>query len=255
FVRRGTDDEWHEIWLGDRIRWWVEQGLSRENIAVEYHKPEDLSHYSKKTADIVYRFPSGFQELEGIADRMDFDLGTHSRDQKTMTITAKVNSNGDSNTKLAVRNDDSGEFEVPYVVESSAGVERGVLALLSEAYEEEELDNNNSRIVLKLKKHLAPVKIAIVPLAKNSKEIVNKCLDLKKQLQKLALGKIKFEDTGNIGKAYRRNDEIGTPLCLTVDFKTFEGEVETVTVRDRDTMQQKRVDVGELTSMVSDYFR
>ncbi|MDR2077615.1 MAG: glycine--tRNA ligase [Rickettsiales bacterium] len=255
FVKRGTDEEWHRKWLDNRVEWWVKQGLSRNNISVEYHRPEDLSHYSKKTADILYRFPSGFQELEGVADRTDFDLGTHSKEQKTMAITARVSTNGDSSARLAIKDDDSGEFEVPYVVESSAGVERGVLALLSEAFGEEKLEGNNSRIVLKLKKHMAPVKVAIVPLARNSREIVERCLNIRRQLQKLAIGRIRFEDTGNIGKAYRRNDEIGTPLCITIDFKTFEGEQETVTVRDRDTMKQERIEIGELSSMVSDYFK
>ncbi|MDR2777424.1 MAG: glycine--tRNA ligase [Rickettsiales bacterium] len=254
FVKRGTDDRWHEDWLSMRTDWWVEQGLARENIEIEYHRPENLSHYSKKTADILYRFPIGFQELEGVANRTDFDLGTHSKDQKTINITAKVRNNVDSNGRLAVKDNDTGEFDVPYVVESSAGVERGVLALMNEAYDREDLGNGDSRIVLRFKKHIAPIKVAIIPLARNNQNIVRKSLELRRRLQKLEFGKIKYEDTGNIGKAYRRNDEIGTPLCVTVDFETFEGESETVTVRDRDTMEQKRIEVNELESFVKDYF-
>ncbi|MDR3078847.1 MAG: glycine--tRNA ligase [Rickettsiales bacterium] len=255
FVERGTDDEWHSRWLDDRLEWWIGQGLSRENIEIEYHRPEDLSHYSKKTADILYRFPIGLQELEGVADRTDFDLGTHSRDQDSLAIAAKVRSNGDSTSRLAIKNETSGLFEVPYVVESSAGVERGVLALMNEAYCEEQLDGGESRIVMKFKKHLAPVKVAVIPLAKNNQSIVAKCLEIKKRLQGLAIGRVRYEDTGNIGKAYRRNDEVGTPICITVDFETFEGKNETVTLRDRDSMAQRRVELGELGDLVRDYFR
>ncbi|MDR1495166.1 MAG: glycine--tRNA ligase [Rickettsiales bacterium] len=254
FVRKGTDDEWHKNWVAARIDWWVRQGLSRENIEIEYHKPENLSHYSKKTADLLYRFPIGLQELEGIANRTDFDLGTHSRDQKMMNITAKVRNNIDSNSRLAIKNDSSGEFEIPYVIESSAGVERGVLALMSEAYSEEQLDQGDSRIVLKFKRHIAPIKVAVIPLAKNNRSIVDKCLEIKNKLQRLAFGRIRYEDTGNIGKAYRRNDEIGTPICVTVDFETFEGKNETVTIRDRDTMSQRRIELDELEAFAKEYF-
>ena len=144
---------------------------------------------------------------------------------------------------------------VPYVIEPSAGVERGVLALLTEAFCREQLDGGDERIVLKLKKHIAPIKVAVIPLAKNNDNIVKKCYELKDRLQKLAIGRIRYEDTGNVGKAYRRNDEIGTPICLTVDFETFEGAGETVTLRDRDTMKQIRIATGELEEYVKEYFR
>ena len=150
---------------------------------------------------------------------------------------------------------DGKEIFVPYVIEPSAGVDRGVLAILTEAYTEEDLGNGDNRIVLKLKKHLAPIKVAVIPLAKNNDKIVSKCHEIKNNLQKLAIGRTKFEDTGNVGKAYRRNDEIGTPLCITVDFETFERDNETVTVRDRDTMKQIRIAVNELNDYLVDYFR
>lgn len=255
FVEPGTDDEWYRKWLNIRLDWWIEQGLSRDNIQIEYQKPEDLAHYSKQTADILYRFPHGFEELEGIADRTDYDLGSHTKEQDALNIYAKVNKNNDSNAKLAIQNMDSKEFFIPYVIEPSAGVERGVLALLTEAFTDEDLGDGNRRIVLKFKKHIAPVKVAVIPLAKNKENIVTKCHEIKNELQKLGIGRIKFEDTGNVGKAYRRNDEIGTPLCITVDFETFERNKETVTIRDRDSMLQTRIDIKELTSYVTDYFK
>lgn len=255
FVEPGTDEEWHKIWVDNRVNWWIKQGLSRDNLVVEYQKKEDLAHYAKQTADILYRFPHGLEELEGIADRTDYDLGSHSKEQESLNLTAKVSENKDSNTKLVMQKTDSKETFVPYVIEPSAGVDRGVLSILTEAYTEENLENGDSRIVLKLKKHLAPIKVAVIPLAKNNDKIVSKCHEIKNNLQKLAIGRTKFEDTGNVGKAYRRNDEIGTPLCITVDFETFEGDTETVTVRDRDTMEQIRVAVNELDDYLVNYFR
>ena len=128
------------------------------------------------------------------------------------------------------------------------------MALLTEAYTEEDLGDGNSRIVLKLKKHIAPIKVAVIPLAKNNDKIVAKCHEIKNSLQSLGIGRIKYEDTGNVGKAYRRNDEVGPPLCITVDFETFEGNEETITVRNRDTMEQERISVGDLKKYVVNYF-
>ncbi|MDR1499041.1 MAG: glycine--tRNA ligase [Rickettsiales bacterium] len=254
FVEPGTDEGWHRKWLETRINWWVEQGLMRENIIVEHVAKEDLAHYSKATADIMYRFPHGVEELEGVANRTDFDLGSHSKEQKSLNIHAKVKENKDSNTKLVVQNVDTKDAIVPYVIEPSAGVDRGVLALLIEAYEEEELEDGSRRIVLKFKKHIAPIKVAIVPLAKNNEKIVEKCHEIEVMLKKLHVGRIKYEDTGNVGKAYRRNDEIGTPICITVDFETLEKSPESVTIRDRDTMKQERIDIDDLKSYISTYF-
>ena len=255
FVEPGTDEEWHKTWVDNRINWWLEQGLSRDNLVIEYQKQEDLAHYAKQTADILYRFPHGLEELEGVADRTDYDLGSHSKEQDSLNLTSKVIENNDSNTKLVMQRIDDKEAFVPYVIEPSAGVERGVLAILTEAYTEENLENGSTRIVLKLKKHLSPIKVAVIPLAKNNDKIVSKCHEIKNNLQKLGIGRIKFEDIGNVGKAYRRNDEVGTPLCVTVDFETFEEKEETVTVRDRDNMEQSRVIVDELNDYIIDYFR
>ena len=254
FVRPGTDEEWHDQWVEERLQWWEAQGVSRNRIE-RYRVPEDeLSHYSKATVDLMYHFPHGVEELEGIANRTDFDLGSHTKAQDEYDIAAKVMPNRDSNAKLAVQDPDTKAWYVPYVIEPSAGVDRGVLAVLNEGYRVETLDNGSERTVMALKPHLAPIKAAVVPLKRNHDGIVQKCRDIKQSLQSLGLGRILYENTGNIGKAYRRHDEVGTPVCITVDFQTIE-EDDTVTVRDRDTMAQQRVPVAELADYVKEYFR
>ena len=254
FVRPGTDEEWHDQWVEERLQWWEAQGVSRNRIEL-YRVPEDeLSHYSKATVDLMYHFPHGVEELEGIANRTDFDLGSHTKAQDEYDIAAKVMPNRDSNAKLAVQDPDTKAWYVPYVIEPSAGVDRGVLAVLNEGYRVETLDNCSERTVMALKPHLAPIKAAVVPLKRNHDGIVQKCRDIKQSLQSLGLGRILYENTGNIGKAYRRHDEVGTPVCITVDFQTIE-EDDTVTVRDRDTMAQQRVPVAELADYVKEYFR
>ena len=208
---------------------------------------EELAHYSKKTVDIMYKFPHGVEELEGIANRTDFDLGSHSKKQKDLNIKADVLENKNSNSKLAIQ-DDNGDWVVPFVIEPSAGVERGFLAILNEAYHVEQLEDDKTRVVLKLAPHLSPVKVAIIPLKKNNKEIVQLAEDVKNDLQKLGLGRIIFENTGNIGKSYRKHDEIGTPICITIDFESLEDK--SVTIRDRDSMEQSRMSIQEISSFV-----
>jgi len=243
FVEPGKDEEWYEYWVSSRHQWWIEQGISKDRLELDKVKDEDLSHYSKSTIDIIYNFPHGKEELEGIANRTDFDLGSHTKNQNEFEISSKVISNKDSTTKLVIQNLENKKWVVPYVIEPSAGVERGVLALLNEAYFE---DEKNSRLVLKLKPHLSPIKAAVIPLKRNNDELVNKAKLLKKELQKIGLGRVMLENSGNIGKNYRRHDEIGTPLCITVDFETLENE--SVTIRDRDTMEQKRLSPEDLKS-------
>jgi len=250
FVKPGEDEQWHDDWVKERIRWWGEQGVAESQLEL-YHVPADeLAHYSKATVDLMYRFPHGLEELEGIANRTDFDLGSHSKNQDDYDIQAKVDPNSHSNAKMVVQDLGSKKWQVPYVIEPSAGVDRGVLAVMNEAYTVEELENGSTRTVMSFKPHLAPLKVAVLPLKRNHEGIVSKAKSIKQQLQKLGLGRILYEDTGNIGKGYRRHDEVGTPLCVTVDFQTIE-EDDSVTVRDRDTMQQSRVNVAEL----SDYVR
>ena len=237
FVIPGTDEEWHKKWVDLRLDWWEKQGVSKKNLEL-YDVPKDeLAHYSKATVDIMYKFPHGVEELEGIANRTDFDLGSHSKDQKELNLKSKVIENNESNAKLALKNEKN-EWMVPFVIEPSAGVDRAVLAILNEAYNVEKVDDKE-RVVLKLKPHLSPIKAAVIPLKKNDEKIVAKAKEIKNKLQKLGLGRVLFENSGNIGKNYRRHDEVGTPVCITIDFETLEEN--TITVRDRDTMKQKRI--------------
>ena len=249
FVEPGEDERWHRRWLEARLDWWEQQGVSRGALSVLDVPAHELAHYSKATYDIMYAFPHGEEELEGIANRQDFDLGSHSKNQRTLALASRVAPNADSNARLAVRNPVAGNWFVPYVIEPSAGVDRGVLAIMNEAYRREELENGTTRTVLGFKPHLAPVKAAVLPLKRNHEGIVARARAVKRDLQALGLGRILYEHTGNIGKGYRRHDEVGTPLCVTVDFQTIEGD-DTVTVRDRDTMEQERVPVPELGDFV-----
>ena len=243
FVEPGTDEEWHNDWVKKRTEWWENQGIARDNLQIIDVPKEDLSHYSKKTVDIMYRFPHGVEELEGIANRTDFDIGSHTRHQNEFKINSKVVENEHSVTKLAIQNKQTNKWIIPFVIEPSAGVDRGVLALLNEAFRVEKFDNGKERIVLSLKPHLSPIKAAVIPLKRNNNELVSKALDLKRTLQKLKLGRILLDNSGNIGKSYRRHDEIGTPICITIDFQTLEDE--TITIRDRDTMEQIRISIKE----------
>ena len=243
FVAPGMDDHAHDLWVQKRLDWWVKQGVPMKSIELYNVPTKELAHYSKKTIDLMYKFPHGLEELEGIANRTDFDLGSHSKKQDELGINAKVKKNKDSNSKLTINEIEKG-MVVPYVIEPSAGVERAMLAVLNEAYTEEELDNNTTRIVLKLKSHLAPVKAAVIPLKKNDDKLVEIAKNIKNDLQSLGLGRIIFENTGNIGKSYRKHDEIGTPLCITVDFETIESN--SITIRDRDSMKQERISTENL---------
>ncbi len=254
FVKPGTDMEWLETWKDTRINWWIEQGLNRDKINVHRIEESELAHYSKATYDLEYEFPHGLEELEGVANRTDYDLGNHTRYQSELNLSSTVHENKESSAKLALFDDETKKWYVPFVIEPSAGVERGVLAVLTEAYTEETLPNGEIRTVLKLKKHLAPVKVAIIPLKRNHAGIVQMAQTIKRDLLKTGIGRVMLEDSGNIGKAYRRHDEIGTPLCITVDFESIEKEPATVTIRNRDTMQQERVLVSELANYLKNFF-
>jgi len=250
FVAPGSDEKWHKYWVEKRLAWWVKQGVSNKNISLYDVPKNELSHYSKKTTDLMYEFPHGLEELEGVANRTDFDLGSHTKNPKDFKISSSVLDNNESTSKLGVLDNKTGERFIPYVIEPSAGLDRGVLALLNEAYKKESLDNNKERIVLSLAPHLAPIKAAIIPLKKNNEELVELAQQLKTKLQGLNHGRVLLENTGNIGKNYRRHDEIGTPICITVDFDTLENE--TVTIRDRDTMGQKVVGLEEVESVFAE---
>lgn len=258
FVQPGEDDHWHDYWIKQRQAWWQDQGLASERLSLEQHAKEDLSHYAKATTDILYAFPHGVEELEGIANRTDFDLLSHSKDQEVLAGTAQVKDNQHSTMRLAVQHPQTGQWQVPFVIEPSAGVDRGVLAILNEAYREEDLDGSK-RIVLGLKPHLAPIKVAVIPLAKNKPKMMDVARDVLNRCRAQRWGRVVLENSGNIGKSYRRHDEVGTPCCVTIDFATLgEGDDAkdkgTVTVRDRDTLGQERVLIHDLVAYLNERY-
>ena len=250
FVKPGTDEDWHKYWVDKRLQWWSDQGVNSQKIKLLEVEKAELSHYSKATFDIMYEFPHGLEELEGVANRTDFDLGSHTKNQDDFKISSKVKENKDSTTKLVIQDLETKKWFIPFVIEPSAGVERGVLAVLNEAYTVEE---ENKRTVLKLKSHLSPIKAAVIPLKRNNQDLVNLANKVKSELQSLGLGRVMIENSGNIGKNYRRHDEIGTPMCITVDFESLENQ--SVTVRDRDTMKQERISLSEISTYYSSYFK
>ena len=234
FVKPGTDEEWHQHWIDARTDWYTDLGISRGNLRHYEHPKEKLSHYSKRTVDIEYNFGftggDGWGELEGIANRTDFDLGTHSEH---------------SGTDLSYFEQASGERYLPYVIEPAAGLTRSLMAFLVEAYTEEEVPTakggTETRVSLKLDPRLAPVKVAVLPLSRNA-DLSPKARDLAAQLRRA--WNIEFDDAQSIGRRYRRQDEIGTPYCVTVDFDTLEDDA--VTIRERDTMSQERVGLDQV---------
>ena len=250
FVKPGSDEKWHQYWLDQRLKWWSKQGIASDKLKLLEVEKEELSHYSKATFDIMYQFPHGLEELEGVANRTDFDLGSHTKNQNDFSIQAYVQENKNSTTKLAIQDLEKKEWFIPFVIEPSAGVERGVLAILNEAYTEEP---ENNRTLLKLRSHLSPIKAAIIPLKRNNVELVNLANKVKSNLQALGLGRVMVENSGNIGKNYRRHDEIGTPMCITIDFESLENQ--SVTIRDRDTMKQERVNLSEVENFYMNYFK
>jgi glycyl-tRNA synthetase len=331
FVAPGSDEEWHETWLESRLSWWESIGVPRSRIQVYDVPKADLAHYSKRTFDLMYNYPTlGYEEIEGIANRTDFDLGSHSRDQDKLGLTAQVKPNTDSTARLTYYDQANNRHIVPYVIEPSAGVGRCTLAVLCEAYDEQmvkappqekleavsaalqsfiksvgrneklsddqksalvgegeaiaaSLPESLSRIesllnlsgsdqievgkklrgqaqpvidehfrtVLHFQPKIAPTKVAIFPLKRNHEGLVGMAKGLRKSLQTTGMRTV-YDDTGAIGKLYRRQDEIGTPFCVTVDFQSLEDQ--TVTVRDRDTMQQERIKTNELEQYVRERF-
>jgi glycyl-tRNA synthetase len=236
FVKPGEDDEWHQYWIDERTRWYVDLGITPDNLRHFEHPKEKLSHYSKRTVDIEYRF--GFQanewgELEGIANRTDFDLKQHSEF---------------SGQDLSYFDQASGERYVPYVIEPAGGPNRSMMAFLVDAYTEDEAPNAkggvDKRTLLRLDPRLAPVKVAVLPLSRNT-DLSPKARDLAAELRGVGWN-VDFDDAGAIGRRYRRQDEIGTPYCVTVDFDTLDDQA--VTVRERDTMKQERIGLDQVRS-------
>ncbi|CAB4955994.1 unannotated protein [freshwater metagenome] len=239
FVEPGTDEQWHDYWIEQRMNWYTDLGINPENLRLFEHPKEKLSHYSKRTVDIEYRFGfqgSEFGELEGIANRTDFDLTTHARE---------------SGVDLSYFDQGKNERWTPYVIEPAAGLTRSLMAFLVDAYSEDEAPNTKGgvdvRTVLRLDYRLAPVKAAVLPLSRNE--------DLSPLARELAQDlrghwNIDFDDSGAIGRRYRRQDEIGTPFCITVDFESLEDKA--VTIRERDTMAQERVSLDRLKGYLAE---
>lgn len=224
FVTPATDEKWHKYWLNQRMKWYQDLGIKKDHLRLRPHTKDELSHYSKSTFDIEYLFPWGWGELEGIANRTDFDLTQH---QKY------------SGRDLAYFDEVAQKSYIPYVIEPSAGADRATLAFILDAYYED-----NKRVVLKFHPQLAPIKAAIFPLLANKEELVKKARNIYTQLQPHFA--VVWDDRGNIGKRYYAQDEIGTPWCITVDYDTMKDD--TVTVRDRDTTKQERVKSSNLVS-------
>ena len=253
FVRPGEDEAALDYWREQRLSWWKKQGISSSSLEIYDVPPDELAHYSKRTIDIMYRFPHGLEELEGIANRTDFDLGSNTKNQEDLSLSANIKKNDESTMRLAVQDLDAKKWFVPYVIEPSAGVDRGFLAILNEAYTLEVLADGKERVVLKLRPHLSPIKAAVIPLKKNNEGLVALAKEIKSGLQSLGKGRVILENTGNIGKAYRRHDEVGTPLCITVDFDSLERD--TVTLRDRDSMEQQTVAISDLKQTYSELLK
>ena len=238
FVKPGDDEEWHQRWIQDRLQWYLDLGVRQENLRIRPHGQDELAHYAKACSDIDYNFPWGWAELEGIANRTDFDLRAHSEH---------------SGADLTYYDEESKERFYPYVIEPSGGLDRATLTFLIDSYDEEpDPGSREVRTVLRLHPVLAPVKVAVLPLSRNER-LVPTAREVYDALRKAITGLVQYDDAQSIGRRYRRQDEIGTPLCVTVDFDTLEDRA--VTIRDRDAMTQVRVPIeglaGELRGRLS----
>jgi glycyl-tRNA synthetase len=232
FVPPAESDDWYEYWLEERMKWYLRYGLRQSHLRLRAHSEEELSHYSSATSDVEYLFPIGWSELEGIADRGDYDLGRHSEF---------------SGVKLEYVGNEGEERYVPHVIEPSAGVDRSLLAFLVDAYDEEEVAGRQ-RTVLRLHPQIAPVKIAVLPLIGKSSDMVQKARSLYEELRTRFASE--YDDSGAIGRRYRRQDEIGTPWAATIDEQTLEDD--TVTIRDRDSLAQIRVAISQVGAHIAE---
>ncbi|OGO22298.1 MAG: hypothetical protein A2144_00450 [Chloroflexi bacterium RBG_16_50_9] len=225
FVKPGTDQKWFEYWLAERLNWYVKLGIKKENLCLREHSREELAHYARGCFDINYQFPMGWAELEGIANRGDFDLKQH------MTHSGKSLTYLDEETK---------EHILPYIIEPSAGVDRTVLAVLCDAYDEEQ-DKDEIRVLFHFHRDLAPIKVAILPLSRRE-PLVNLAKQVYTDLRPCWM--VQYDDTQSIGRRYRRQDELGTPFSVTIDFQSIEDNQ--ATIRERDSMNQIRVPIAAL---------
>ena len=234
FVKPGTDMEWFDYWVNERLNYYIGMGIRKENLRLRKHDDEELAHYAKGCFDVEYKFPIGWSEIEGIANRGDFDLTQHSKHSGKM---------------LDYFDEEKNERYIPYVIEPSSGVDRTLLAVLVDAYDEEPADKE-VRTVLHIKPELAPIKVAILPLSRNEK-LAPKSKEVYALLRPHFM--TQYDDAQSIGRRYRRQDEIGTPYCVTIDFQSLEDNQ--VTIRDRDSMQQDRVPIPELLDALRAKFR
>jgi glycyl-tRNA synthetase len=236
FVKPGTDEEWFDHWVKQRFQWYLDLGMTKDKLRLRPHDPDELAHYAKSATDVEYEFPFGWGELEGIANRTDFDLRAHQEA---------------SGQDLRYFDQEEEEHYLPYVVEPAAGVDRSLLAFLVDAYREEQVPTakggTDTRTVLGLHRGLAPMKVAVLPLSRNEKLVpeARRVHDLVK-----SEWMTQYDDAGAIGRRYRRQDEVGTPFCVTVDFESLDdGQV---TVRERDTMSQDRITIDTLVPYLRD---
>jgi glycyl-tRNA synthetase len=232
FVKPGTDEEWYQRWVDERFRWYLDLGINKENLRLRDHESTELAHYAKSCVDIEYLFPMGWCELEGIANRSDFDLRQHAEH---------------SRKDLSYFDEAAKEKYIPYVIEPSAGADRATLAFLIDAYREEKV-KGDKRVVLALQHRLAPIKVAVLPLLRNRPDIVEAARSIAADLR--TRYKAVYDDTASIGRLYRRQDEIGTPYCVTVDVQSLDDRQ--VTVRERDSMRQVRVPIEGVVEYLTD---
>jgi glycyl-tRNA synthetase len=231
FVKPGTDEEWLEYWKQARFDWYVALGVRPEKLRLRAHGPDELAHYAKAAFDVEYEFPFGWQELEGIANRTDFDLKQHSQH---------------SGKDLSYFDEETKEHYLPYVIEPSMGVERTLFTLMIDAYDEEEV-RGETRVVLRFHPSVAPIQVAVLPLSKNEQ-----LLPMSREVEELLRPnfRVEYDETQSIGRRYRRHDEIGTPFAVTVDFDSLGDRA--VTIRERDTMEQVRVGISELAAVLTE---
>tara|TARA_Y100000310_G_C20667123_1_gene808189 strand:+ start:870 stop:2282 length:1413 start_codon:yes stop_codon:yes gene_type:complete len=244
FIREGEWEQWFEYWLKEQQDWLAEMGFSPDRLRVREHTEDELSHYSKKTVDVEYETPFGWKEMFGLAYRTDFDLKNHMEQ---------------SGEDLQYTDPDSGEKFIPHVIEPTFGLSRLTLMTLLEAYTEEEVEGGDVRTVMKFPKRLAPFSVAVLPLSKKE-PLIEKAQEIHASLLAETNLVVDFDVTGSIGKRYRRQDEIGTPLCVTIDFGTVgedkeQGEPDTITIRDRDTLKQERIPIGKLREKIAEHWK
>ncbi len=233
FVKPGTDQQWFDYWVNERLNYYVSLGIKRDNLRLREHDKEELAHYARGCFDVDYNFPIGWSEIEGIANRGDYDLTQHSKF---------------SGKTLDYFDEEKSERYIPYVIEPSSGVDRTLLAVLCDAYDEEPADKE-TRVILHIKPEIAPIKVAVLPLSRNAK-LLPKSKEVHDMLRPHFM--TQYDDAQSIGRRYRRQDEIGTPLCVTIDFDSLDDNQ--VTIRERDSMQQERVPVAELLDRLKSRF-